>query len=568
VLLFSALECIMRAVWLPAATLRNSCSALALLLMSSYAAAQMPPEQTPPPQPIAAVDVLPTASVPYSEVPAPAAATDKVTAALRRKLAEPGPKSGFDTQERTALAAYYATDGAKPLWVAASNLTPRALALNTELARADDWGLQASAFDVGKLVPRDTSDDALADAEIRISLAALKYARFAKGGRVDPSQLSRSLDQKPKLPAPATVLTGLASAEAPDAYLRSLHPQHPQFEKLRQALLVARNKPPATETAAPAKGKTAVAARSTVQHLTINLERWRWMPEELGSMHIWNNLPEQQTRVIKNGKIIHQEAIIIGRTVSPTPVFSADMQFVIFHPSWGVPEGIKTNEIGPALRRASSSASFLDSPAEPAILRRHNLKVSLNGKPVDASQINWREADIRQFQFTQPPSVTNVLGVVKFRFPNKHDVYMHDTPERSLFQKSERMFSHGCMRVQNPQRLAEIILAEDRGTTSAQVRSYIAHASTNDIKLNKPLPVHVTYFTAVAQDDGSTKTFPDYYGHDARIAAALDGKSVPLIAANDPAAKSTRVVRRSSPTKTASNDNGSIGGFFSGLFGN
>jgi L,D-transpeptidase YcbB len=545
----------MRSPWSHIAKLRTTCSVLALVVMTPAALAQ----------------ISAGASVPYTEAPAAEAApfaVDAVTAAVRQKLAEPGAKTGFDGLERAALAAYFAADGAKPLWVAHSNLTPRALALNTELARADDWGLPSSAFDVAKLAPASTSDSALADAEIRISLAALKYARFAKGGRVDPSQLSRSFDQKPKLLAPADVLTGLANAETADGYLRALHPQHPQFEKLRQAMLSARNKPAAPEAATPAKGKAAVvASRSTVQQLTINMERWRWMPEDMGTMHVWNNLPEQQTRVIKAGQVIHQEAIIIGRTVSPTPVFSADMQFVIFHPSWGVPDGIKTNEILPALRRQTASASFLDSPTEPAVLRRHNLKVSLNGKPVDASQINWREADIRQFQFTQPPSGTNVLGVVKFRFPNKHDVYMHDTPERSLFQKTERMFSHGCMRVQNPQRLAEVILGEDRGTTPAQVKGYIASSGTNDIKLHKPLPVHVTYFTAVAQEDGSIKTFPDYYGHDNRIAAALDGKPVQLIAAADPAAKTTRVVRKPAPTNTASNEAG-IGGFFAGLFGN
>jgi L,D-transpeptidase YcbB len=363
------------------------------------------------------------------------------------------------------------------------------------------------------------------------------------------------------------VLAGLAATANADGYLRDLHPQHPQFEKLRQALLSARGKSGVSAEPTTGKSKAPVAARSNVQQLTVNMERWRWMPAEMGPVHIWNNLPEQQTRVVKNAKVIHQEAIIIGRTVSPTPVFSANMEFVIFHPSWGVPDGIKVNEIAPALRRASSSVSFFESSSEPAILRRHNLKVSLNGRPVDASQINWSTADIRQFQFTQPPSGTNVLGVVKFRFPNKHDIYMHDTPERSLFAKSERTFSHGCMRVQNPQRLAEIILGEDRGTSAAQVKSYIASSATNDIKLTKPLPVHVSYFTVMAQDDGTIKTFPDYYGHDSRVAAALDGKPVQLIAAADPAAKAARVVRKPAPTRTAAAGD-PVSNFFSGLFGN
>jgi L,D-transpeptidase YcbB len=542
-------------------SLRSSSSVAALLLMTGHGIAQT---VTPAADAAASAKIpgSPAATMRIEEVAAP---ENPLTIAIRQKLAGANAKGSFDNQERAALSAHYATAGAGPLWVTADGLTPKANLVITELGRADDWGLQAAAFESAQLAPKDRSVDALADADMRLSLAALKYARFAKGGRIDPSQLSRSFDQKPKLADPKDVLAGLAQTDAPDAYLRKLHPQHPQFEKLRQALRSTRGKPDADAPAVAAKTKSA-SARANTQQLVLNMERWRWMPEDMGAMHIWNNLPEQQTRVIKAGNVIHQEAIIIGRTVSPTPVFSADMQFVIFHPSWGVPDGIKVNEIAPALRRASSSASFFEGASEPAILRRHNLKVSYNGRPVDPAQVNWSTADIRQYQFTQPPSGTNVLGVVKFRFPNKHDVYMHDTPERALFQKTERMFSHGCMRVQNPQKLAEIILGEDRGTTPAQIRSYIAHNSTNDIKLNKPLPVHVTYFTAMAQDDGSIKAFPDYYGHDSRIAAALDGKPLQLIAASDPAAKATRVVRKPAPTKTASND--SVGSFFAGLFGN
>ena len=264
---------------------------------------------------------------------------------------------------------------------------------------------------------------------------------------------------------------------------------------------------------------------------------------------------------MKEGKVAHTETIIVGKPSTPTPIFSADMKYVIFHPTWGVPDGIKVNEIAPSLRRSSS----IWGGSDPAILRRHDLRVSYNGRPVDPSSVNWESVDIRNFQFTQPPSSSNVLGVVKFRFPNKHDVYMHDTPERELFSRTEKAFSHGCMRVKNPRRLAEVLLAEDKGWSSAQVGNAIAGGRTQEVTLTKQVPVHVTYFTAVVDDDGQLKTFGDIYGHDSRVSAALEGRPIKLIAQSDP---SVREVRRSqAKAYRPANDSG-LASIFSGLFGN
>src|SRR5262249_25611252 len=155
---------------------------------------------------------------------------------------------------------------------------------------------------------------------------------------------------------------------------------------------------------------------------------------------------------------------------TPTPIFSADMQFVIFHPSWGVPPGMKVNELAPQLRGSGGWFSF--APSASQILAGHDLKVSRGGVPIDPASVDWSKVDIRTFDFTQPPGQKNVLGMVKFRFPNRHDIYMHDTPERHLFGGAVRAFSHGCMRVQNPVRLAEAILLHDRGWSSDRVGEY------------------------------------------------------------------------------------------------
>jgi hypothetical protein len=199
-----------------------------------------------------------------------------------------------------------------------------------------------------------------------------------------------------------------------------------------------------------------------------------------------------------------------------------------------VPEGIKSNELGPMLRRAqANSSSWLFGPSDGAsrVLRRHELRVFHGGREVDPDRVNWSAVDVRQFQFTQPPSAKNVLGVVKFRFPNKFDVYMHDTSERHLFQRGQRTFSHGCMRVENPLRLAETILAYDKGWGREKVASLVDRSGTTDVTLDKSVPVHIVYFTASVDETGKLHSHADVYGMDNRVASALAGKPVAIASA-------------------------------------
>ena len=164
------------------------------------------------------------------------------------------------------------------------------------------------------------------------------------------------------------------------------------------------------------------------------------------------------------------------------------------------------------------------------MLKAHDLILSRGGQPVNPDSVNWNNVDIRTYDFTQPPGPKNLLGIVKFRFPNKHDVYMHDTPERHLFDGPSRTFSHGCMRVQNPVRLAEVLLAHDKGWGTEKVAEYVRRGG--EIKLTTPIPVHVGYFTAIADDSGKVNYRADIYGLDGRIATALEGRAVHLAAAS------------------------------------
>jgi murein L,D-transpeptidase YcbB/YkuD len=198
------------------------------------------------------------------------------------------------------------------------------------------------------------------------------------------------------------------------------------------------------------------------------------------------------------------------------------MEEIVFNPYWNVPNSIKTEEIAPYLQQGGG---FFGGGWDTSVLARHNLRIrGANGREIDPNSIDWGRVDIRNYELFQPPGPDNVLGTVKFVFPNKHDVYMHDTTQKNLFAQTVRAESHGCMRVQNPQALALLLLHHDQGWTQAKIDSAIATSEDNHVALQHQIPVYITYFTLKVNDDGSISRFNDIYGHDARMAAALSGK--------------------------------------------
>jgi murein L,D-transpeptidase YcbB/YkuD len=513
------------------------------------------------------------------------------------------PQSGEQSQaDVKALTTFYQERTFAPVWVSKDGMTAKADAAIAEIKKADDWGLEAAAFALPEPVATATPE-ALAEAEITLSKAVLKYARYARGGRImNPAeQLSSYLDRMPQLLDPQDVMTKIAASDTPDAVLRGFHPQHPQFEKLRQQLLALRKAstademvrlpdgpllkpgmshpdvallrkrlkvpPPATEPAPeattsadakPAEGAPKTTAslpkkdesfyddalvvavkafqkekglsqdglvgRGTraalndfevlsADKLIANMEEWRWMPEDMGDLYVQVNVPEFKVRVVKNGTVIHSERVITGKVDKQTPIFSHDLKTIYAKPRWNVPNSIKVNELYPSLVRGSD------------YFQRQGLRLSHNGRIIDPDDVDWDETDIRRFDVYQPAGPRNALGVVKFAFPNKHLVYMHDTPTKSLFNRSVRTFSHGCMRVRNPRRLAEILLGEDKGWDAAKVDDIIENGPrNNDIEIEHRIPVHVTYFTAWVDDQGETQMARDVYGHEKRITLALAGK--------------------------------------------
>ena len=530
--------------------------------------------------------------------PQPQLASGTLPANLEQLISSPprAKKVLADAGDAQAAKAFYAARGYAPLWVTDSGFNANAQRAMGEIARADDWGLKAADFVLPAPLNAPATQDALAQSELMLTRAVLKYARYAKGGRIpDPgTMLSGFIDRKPQLIAPDLVLEQISVGPVADAYLRGLHPHHAGFETLRQAYLKERGgqvqfaalkmppgatiKPGQTDpqvailrkrlgvgvavfpadVASPAevydpglvaavmafqakaglrrpdgmvgaKTRAALNAKGEghIAALVANMEQWRWMPEQLGETYVNVNIPEFEMRLVQSGRVVHRERVVTGKLETATPVFSADMQTVVFQPKWGVPDSIKINELLPRLQQGRGL--------------RPGLRMTQGAHDVDPWNVDWSRADITRYQIYQPSGDDNALGIVKFLFPNKNSVYLHDTPTKTLFNATSRGFSHGCVRLRNPIRLAELVLGADKGWDSGRVRELAEDGpEDNAIKLDTKIPVHITYFTATADEAGNIVTFPDVYGHEKRITQALEGRADQIAKLNPLPLGSTR----------------------------
>jgi L,D-transpeptidase YcbB len=437
------------------------------------------------------------------------AAAPAVIDRIRSKLRDPSLRIKADPADLVALQAFYG-NGVAPLWITDMGLSARGQSALFEIEKADDWGLDASAFELPPAGDLPAGPDDEAATEITLDLAILKYARFARGGRLNPRELSGVFDQAPSLRDPKTILKEIAAAKAPDAYLQSLHPKHEQFIRLRDALLKMRVD----------EGNDAVKAQGNQtdirQRIIMNMERWRWMPAELGPLYVWSNTPEFMLYVVKNGKAIFADKTQVGTATDPTPVFSAEMSTIVFNPEWTAPSSVLVKSLLPRLRNKNYS-----------ILDKYALSVSYQGNPVNPTKIDWTRVNIRDFTFTQKPGPKSNLGKVKFVLPNHHDVLLHDTfdARRKVFQQPMRAIGYGCVRMERPQQLAEVLLAEDKGWSASEIDDYWEHSVNSPVSLDRKIPVHLTYFTAVVDDTGKLTTFADIYGLDKKLATAMFGNT-------------------------------------------
>jgi len=262
--------------------------------------------------------------------------------------------------------------------------------------------------------------------------------------------------------------------------------------------------------------------------ILLNMERWRWLPSDLGSFYVTVNIPEFTLSVMDRGKPAFTARVVVGKPDKQTPIFSNEMQEIVFNPYWNVPNSIKMEELLPSIRGGGDFFFGGGGSWDTSVFARNGLRVAIGTKEVDPAMIDWSRIDIRSLNIYQPPGPDNVLGTVKFLFPNKHDVYMHDTTQKNLFARAVRAESHGCMRVQNPDQLATTLLKEDQGWTAEKVAAAIGSGGEDQhVALKQKIPVYITYFTLKVNDDGSLTTFNDVYGHDARMASAMFGEPMP-----------------------------------------
>ncbi|WP_284245191.1 L,D-transpeptidase family protein, partial [Methylobacterium haplocladii] len=498
---------------------------------------------------------------------APAAPTqplDRQGEAILARLKDGKPLlARLPIKERDAMLAFYTIADFKPVWITGGAFTPAAQSVIARLRAAGEDALDPGAYPIPTLNGA-MSEAELADAELKLSAAVVLYARDARGGRVNLAAISKLITPDLNLTSADLVLGQLAvSGTEAGERLQAYNPNQPGYLALKQRLAAARG--PALPSTTNRTGTLlipvgtalkagmrdprvprlrahfglpdhsagtldagpgdpdiydkdvadAVAAfqrsrglpdngnltRGTIIALAIpddarlrtgggdeaelvsNMERWRWLPRELGPDYVLVNVPEFRLRVYRGGVMRDETRVIVGKTESPTPIFSGAMETAVVNPSWFVPPSILKTML------ASGRTSGFE------VVRR-------------GGQISLR----------QPPGERNALGFIKFLFPNQHAVYLHDTPNRSLFSAAKRAFSHGCVRVDDPFRFADAVLPDS--WTEASLRKLIGKGERS-IRLPQKLPVHIAYFTAYVDDGGTYRTLPDLYGYDARIKEAL-----------------------------------------------
>ena len=245
-----------------------------------------------------------------------------------------------------------------------------------------------------------------------------------------------------------------------------------------------------------------------IHQIELNLERWRWLPRDLGERYILVNIPEMRLEVWDRGSVPLSMRVVVGKPDTPTPIFNDEMTYIVFAPYWNVPTDIAQKETLPAILR------------DPGFLGRMNMEVvDAAGAEVRPESIDLDRPD--QYRFRQRPGTSNALGLVKFMFPNQFNVYLHDTPADSLFERASRSLSHGCVRLEQPEKLAAYVLRDQPEWTAETIAEAMHGAEERVVKLKQHIPVYLGYWTSRVSSDGLVQFRPDVYGVEARLGAKL-----------------------------------------------
>ena len=482
-----------------------------------------------------------------------------------------------------AVAEFYLSRDFAPVWVSEAGLNDAGNELFATLADAASDGLHPDDYLHDPVFSRIGATDpaVLAELDIHLTDAFLNYGGDLMNGRFrqrEANATTRTFESETDLIQP---LRYAADSGLIEQTLRGLAPPHEQYHALRQALSDYRQLAAAggwqpvpdtgssLEQGARGSAVSALRARLTVsgdyvppadgvaddtyydagladavkafqlrhgllddavvgprtlsalnasaeyrvRQLEASMERWRWYPRDLGVKHVMVNVPQFMVRAVNGDNEPVVMRVVVGTRDNQTPVFNDSMEYAQLNPYWNVPQSIADGEYLPALRN------------DPFYLLNQNIRILSGGREINPVLVDWSSMSGRfPYSLRQEPGGGNALGRIKFMFPNGHAVYMHDTPSRSLFQRTTRSFSHGCIRLQDPMAMAGFVF-EGR-YTAEEVEAMIAGGRTRDIILDQHIPVYVAYFTSIVDDDGNVGFFRDIYDRDAALLQAMND-SVP-----------------------------------------
>ncbi|WP_231119074.1 murein L,D-transpeptidase [Rhodovulum sp. MB263] len=483
-----------------------------------------------------------------------------------------------------AISAFYRDRDYAPFWTSAE-AEARRRALVTVLQDASAQGLPAARYDVERLV--ETFRDArtqrgIGRAEVAAMRMYLDYAHDASRGVLTPGAVLSEIKRKLDRPAPATLIARLAAAPSPLAYLRGLSPQSPEYarlmrEKIRLERLIAeggwgpeigavgkiepgqsgprvialRNRliamgylpRIATQTYDATLQKAVQAFQfdhglnadgivgpSTLEELDVPperrlrsvlvaMERERWLGNARGDRHVLVNIADFHASIVDHGETVFETRSVVGRNARDyrTPEFSDMMNHMVVNPTWNVPRSIAVREYLPQFQNNPNAAG-------------HLMLVDGAGRVVTRAAVDFSKYTASNFPFDlkQPPSNGNALGRVKFMFPNRYNIYLHDTPSKSLFNRETRAFSHGCIRLNDPFDFAYALLAGQTDDPKGLFESKLRSGRETRVNLDPPLPVHLIYRTAMGNPKGRMQYRRDVYGRDGAIFDALQAAGVAL----------------------------------------
>lgn len=479
------------------------------------------------------------------------------------------------------VAEFYASRNGTGVWTNETGLSENGTRLLKAIRNADADGLDPA--DYLSAFPDNVtgiSAEALPGVELYFSQAFLAFARDLHAGRTTPA-VSEPDIVIPRKPVEPSVWLQSVARDGLDAAISSLRPTHPQYAQLRQMLNGYRNlarlggwtpipegetlKPGMTDARVNAmranlKGRgyqgitsqvpdtfdegladvvrhfqkrhglavDGVAGPATIRamnhsvddriaQIITNMERWRWLPRDLGDKHVFVNQAAFSLHIRNDGKITDERKVIIGKEFHKTPMFSDRIRYAEFNPTWTVPTSIAGRAILPKLKQS------------PSYLEANDYRLFTSWKPdapaMSAYSIDWNAIDPKRFPYriVQMPGKKNALGQVKFMFPNKHAVYLHDTSQRELFSRTRRAYSSGCIRVHRPMEFAEKLFASSGNLSSSKIDSILESRKTTRVNLAKPIPVHLTYFTVWVNEEGVPNFYEDIYGRDQLVGNLLFG---------------------------------------------